>query len=80
MTEELPAKEADQFNRKWTGCLAGPQTVLDLHLVNETRHVWSATQALIGSPRVRLLSGRLLESAQRLEVAAVEAAEDVCLA
>jgi hypothetical protein len=33
MTEELPTEEADQFNRKWTGCLAGPHTVLDLQLV-----------------------------------------------
>jgi hypothetical protein len=25
MTEELPAEEADHFNGKWTGCLAGPK-------------------------------------------------------
>jgi hypothetical protein len=33
MTEELSAEEADDLNRRWKGCLAGPQTVLDLHLV-----------------------------------------------
>jgi hypothetical protein len=28
-------EEANQFNRKWTGRLAGPQTVLDLQLVTK---------------------------------------------
>jgi hypothetical protein len=45
VTEELPAEEANQFNRTWTGCLAGPQTVLDLHLV--------AKLAAVGRPQKR---------------------------